>query len=127
MLMEGNVAEDVGAEIDWLSLKARGDAFHKSRDYEAAVAAYNAALKGAGVLNSTHAVLYSNRAASHLLLERPLLALDDAEDAIKLSELQNVRPECHDDSMLLCQSDWEIILSLSLTRESSIHHNLRRS
>ena len=94
MLTGGNGDDDGGAETAWLSLKAAGDAFHKSQDYGAAVGAYTAALQAAEVFESKHAVLYSNRAASHLELKRPLLALDDAENAIKLSELQNVCLEC---------------------------------
>jgi hypothetical protein len=72
----------------WLSLKADGDGLHKAHDFGAAAAAYTAALHAAasdaGALSSQHAVLYSNRAGSNLELGRPLLALEDAEAALRL-------------------------------------------
>ena len=105
--------EDGGAATAWLSLKATGDDFHKSRDFGAAVGAYTAALDAALVLDSQHAVLYSNRSASNLELRRPHLALEDAGDAIRLGELQNMHLDW----------DWRFILSSSLTCECLLLRN----
>ena len=72
----------------WLCLKAEGNGLHKAQDFGAAAAAYTAALHAAesdaGAIRAQHAVLYSNRAGSNLELGRPLLALEDAEAALRL-------------------------------------------
>ena len=85
----------------WLSMKAKGDGLHKAQDFGAAAAAYTTALHAAesegGALSAEHAVLYSNRAGTNLELGRPLLALEDAEAALRLGGNPGAsRPDARD-------------------------------
>jgi hypothetical protein len=62
-------------------LRQRGNAAVKARDYEAAVAAYAAALAPAGLSPALAAVLHCNRAAAHHGAGRRALALADCARA----------------------------------------------
>ena len=71
---------------EWREWKAKGDALQIARDFGAAAQAYSRAIDAAKVLQKVHAVLFSNRAESNLELDRPLLALEDADKALNLGE-----------------------------------------
>ncbi|KAL0239202.1 hypothetical protein PCE1_004893 [Barthelona sp. PCE] len=59
--------------------KARGNNHLRAREYEQAVAAYSEGLE----IDPSHHVLYSNRAAAYINLQKATEALEDAESCIK--------------------------------------------
>lgn len=71
---------DSGSPADAASLKARGDAAYKAKDYKAAVDAYTAAIE-----LSESPLLYNNRAAANMMLLQYALASKDCDTAISLA------------------------------------------
>ncbi|KAL4527495.1 hypothetical protein Ndes2437A_g02656 [Nannochloris sp. 'desiccata'] len=63
-------------------LKAKGNAHFVNKEYKEAIKAYTDAIE----LDSSNAVLYSNRSAAHLGIGNTNAALKDAEDSLAVEE-----------------------------------------